>query len=175
MQVNEKLGPVKSSDLIQIIERPVTNEFSNFKFNDVKHVKKPDETSKAAQNSVNEFSNFKFPEETKGKTMNNFNELYEIERVSKEACERHEVLIDLDCEEVRNSNEEGERMDTDLPEDVFEITLKDLKSMLGDAKKVQSEENILMTRQMRELEQVNFIISKPSFRFSYREYRANYP
>lgn len=153
--INEKLGPVKSNDLIQIIERPVTSEFSNFKFNVTKkQVQKPEEKLlEVIPKSVNEFSNFKFPEETKGKALNNFNELYEIEKVSKEACERHEVLICLDDEKEKLKSVEDERMDTDMPEDVFEVTLKDLKGMLGDAKKVQNEENVLMTRQMRELEQ----------------------
>ncbi len=100
---------------------------------------------------VNEFANFKFPEETKGKKLNDINELQQIEQLSKEACDRQPILYTMDkhsenaCEP--NNNEH------DLPADFFDLTVNDLKFVLSDLKKVQNEDQPLMTKAMRELEQ----------------------
>jgi hypothetical protein len=100
---------------------------------------------------VNEFANFKFPEETKGKKLNDINELQQIEQLSKEACNRQPILYTMDkhsenaCEP--NNNEH------DLPADFFDLTVNDLKFVLSDLKKVQNEDQPLMTKAMRELEQ----------------------
>ncbi len=97
----------------------------------------------------NEFLNFKFPEETKGKNLNNINELAEIERESREACDRQAVLYNMDETAQRKKNAES----GDVPEDFFEITANDLRYMVNDLKRIQNEESVLMTKQMRELEQ----------------------
>jgi tether containing UBX domain for GLUT4 len=95
---------------------------------------------------TNEFLNFKFPEETKGKNLNNINELAEMEKESREACDRLAVFYNM--EENRNRIESA-----DVPDDFFEHTHDDIKYMLNDLKRIQNEESVLMTKQMRELEQ----------------------
>jgi tether containing UBX domain for GLUT4 len=94
---------------------------------------------------TNEFLNFKFPEETKGKNLNNINELAEMEKESREACDRLAVFYNM--EENRNI------IESDVPDDFFEHTHDDIKYMLNDLKRIQNEESVLMTKQMRELEQ----------------------
>jgi len=161
------LGPVQSEDLIKIIEKPVTGEFPDFKFGDNKQtnqatsVTRPLDSRPAAaiRQPVNEFADFKFPEETKGMVLNSFNEYYEMEKESREACDRQPVL-------VRIEESVCERMDDDseFQEEIFDLTTQDLKRMLSDLKKVQNEEGMLMTKQMRELEQV-LLIYRKIFRF----------
>lgn len=161
------LGPVQSEDLIKIIEKPVTGEFPTFKFDDKN--KEPKVGSKSDQRPaeipaprqpVNEFANFKFPEETKGMTLNNVNELYEMEKESKEACDRQPVLVAF--KETTDESERMESNDLEFREDVFDLTTQDLKRMLSDLKKIQGEEGMLMTKQMRELEQ-----DKKAMRYPY--------
>lgn len=96
----------------------------------------------------NEFVNFKFPEETKGMNLNDMNELAVIEQQSREACDRQAVIYNMDESTDKRRLETGE-----LPEDFFEITVNDLKYMVSDLKRIQKEESVLMTRQMREIEQ----------------------
>lgn len=93
----------------------------------------------------NQFLNFKFPEETKGKVLNNVNELAEIERISKEACDRMSILFSL--EENRDNTEQNE-----LGDEFFDVTVQDIRLMLSDLKRTQNEDAPLMTKQMRELE-----------------------
>ncbi|CAF0772899.1 unnamed protein product [Brachionus calyciflorus] len=95
----------------------------------------------------NEFANFKFPEETKGQNLNNFNELAEIERISKEACDRMSILYSLE-ETIEIESE----ITSEPNEEFYNVTVQDLRLMLSDLKKTQSEEAPLMTKQMRELE-----------------------
>lgn len=143
------LGPVQSKEIIEILEKPVKKEFSSFKFPEKPEEIKRPKTQEITR--VNEFADFKFPEETRGKVCNNMNELYEMELESKEACDRQAVLVNVDT----FREETGESMDVDTEEDVFDLTLQDLKSMLGHLKKVQNEgDNLLMTKQMREQQQV---------------------
>lgn len=146
----------------------MTGEFPKFKFDN-----KNNETKAISSNSnqrsaeiqapkqpVNEFANFKFPEATKGLALNNVNELYELEKESKEACDRQPVLVkfveSVDVSETMHSD------DSEFREDVFNLTTQDLKRMLSDLKKIQDEEGMLMTRQMRELEQ-----DKKAMRYPY--------
>ncbi|RMZ95066.1 Tether containing UBX domain for GLUT4 [Brachionus plicatilis] len=94
----------------------------------------------------NQFANFKFPEETRGQNLNDVNELAEIERVSKQPCDRMSLLFSL---------EDNLKMETEISEpgdDFYDITVKDLRVMLSDLKRNQNEEVPLMTKQMRELE-----------------------
>jgi tether containing UBX domain for GLUT4 len=106
-----------------------------------------------------EFINFKFPEETKGQVLNNFNELAEIERESRSACERKAILIHAEREEFSSSSTEPQTStaqaadDEQMDDDFYKVTIDDLKVMLKDLKKSQNEDAPLMTRQMRELEQ----------------------
>lgn len=150
-----------SKDIIDIIEKPVAKEFSNFKFADRKQPLKIAEKQPVEplekKIEVNEFAAFKFPEATKGKVCNDLGEMFEMEKESREACDRQAVLVNMDVVATRGANE-AESMDTDnngddLPEDVFDLTLQDLKSMLGSLKKAQNEESVMMTKQMREQEQ----------------------
>jgi tether containing UBX domain for GLUT4 len=99
---------------------------------------------------VNEFANFKFPEETKGKDLNQVNELAEIEKISKEPCDRQGVLFNFDDEAAKATREET---NGELDDNFYDVTVQDLRLMLEDLKSKQNEETPLMTRQMRELEQ----------------------
>lgn len=102
--------------------------------------------SKLYQTQIqNQFANFKFPEETRGKNLNNVNELAEIEQISKQACDRMPLLYNL---------VQVERNDVVEPSDEFyDVTVQDLRLMLSDLKRSQNEETPLLTKQMRELEQ----------------------
>ncbi len=146
VDVSLKAQAVESKEIIDIIEKRPKPFKENINLDNNKVL------NAAVQSSVNEFTDFKFPEETKGKICNDLGEMLEMERESREACDRHACLVDLN----ETSQTESVAMDVDeLPEDVFELTLNDLKSMLSGLKKVQNEEGILMTKQMREQEQVS--------------------
>jgi len=82
--------------------------------------------------------------------LNDVNELYEIEKLSKEPCDRQAVLFSLD---EPNESAQSDTANEHFPEDIFDVTLHDLRYMLGELKRVQSDESQLMTKQMRELEQ----------------------
>jgi hypothetical protein len=97
---------------------------------------------------VNQFLNFKFPEETKGQVLNDLNELAEIEKISKEPCDRKPILFNLD---QRQSSETGNS--EEIGDEFFDVTVQDLRYMLNDLKQKQNEDQPLMTKQMRELEQ----------------------
>lgn len=114
---------------------------------------------KVEYNRVNEFENFKFPEETRGQNLNSQNELAEIERESREACDRMPVCFSL----RRNEEEENaaavaaeeagsERRGEDVDDEFFNVTVDDLRCMLNDLKRLQNDEAPLMTREMREIE-----------------------
>jgi hypothetical protein len=99
--------------------------------------------------SVNEFASFKFPEETKGKQLNDINELAEIERLSKEACDREGIIYSMDASnEEKNNENQG-----DLSDEFFDVTVNDLRYALSDLKRLQSDNQPLMTKAMKELEQ----------------------
>lgn len=103
-------------------------------------------------NTSNEFANFKFPEETKGQQLNDMNELAEIERQSKEPCERQALLFKM--EENNESSDNVQKSETeDLNDEFFDVTVQDLRYMLNDLKQRQTEDTPLMTKQMREMEQ----------------------
>jgi tether containing UBX domain for GLUT4 len=109
----------------------------------------------------NEFLNFKFPEATKGQALNNVNELADIERESKSPCERKAIIIHAEREESASSTTATMQAssstvtvdDEHMDDDFYKVTVDDLKVMLKDLKKHQSEDAPLMTRQIRELEQ----------------------
>ena len=79
-------------------------------------------------------------------------EINDEEKESREACDRQAVIVNL------NATTKTELMDIkedNISDDVFDLTLQDLKSMLANLKNVQNEEAFLMTKQMREQEQVS--------------------
>ncbi len=96
---------------------------------------------------VNEFASFKFPEETKGKQLNDINELSEIERLSKEACDREAIIYSMDISNTKNENQ------GDLNDEFFDVTVNDLRYALSDLKRLQRDDQPLMTKAMKELEQ----------------------
>jgi hypothetical protein len=99
--------------------------------------------------SVNEFASFKFPEETKGKQLNDINELAEIERLSKEACDREGIIYSMDASnEEKNNENQG-----DLSDEFFDVTVNDRRYALSDLKRLHSDNQPLMTKAMKELEQ----------------------
>lgn len=100
--------------------------------------------------SVNEFASFKFPEETKGKQLNDINELAEIERLSKEACDREGIIYSMDASNAEKNNNENQG---DLSDEFFDVTVNDLRYALSDLKRLQSDNQPLMTKAMKELEQ----------------------
>lgn len=105
--------------------------------------------SKQHQTKIqNQFVDFKFPEETKGKNLNNVNELAEIEQISKQACDRMSLLYNL----VENLKSESNPI-AEPSDEFYDVTVQDLRLMLSDLKRSQNEEAPLMTKQMRELEQ----------------------
>ena len=105
---------------------------------------------------VNEFANFKFPEETRGQKLNDINELSLIEKQSKEACERQALVYNMDqVESGGPQGEAGKGQAEELTDDFFDITVNDLRFVLSDLKRVQGDEQPLMTKAMRELEQGN--------------------
>lgn len=111
-----------------------------------------------SNNQPNEFANFKFPEHTKGQTLNDLNELAEIERLSKEPCDRQAILFVNERSRVDETKKEGGQDDPmtgggDLPDEFFELNVTDIHNMLSDLKRLQNEEAPLMTKKLRELEQ----------------------
>ena len=92
---------------------------------------------------VNEFANFKFPEETKGQKLNDLNDMKEYDKLSREPCDREMLMFSLEKSTVEVKNDE-------LPEDFFDVTVNDLRYMIADLKRLQSDEQPLMTKQMRE-------------------------
>jgi tether containing UBX domain for GLUT4 len=102
----------------------------------------------SAINTSNEFVNFKFPEETKGQQLNEMNELAEIEKLSKEPCDRQALLFNM--EEIEPSDIQRTE---ELNDEFFDVTVQDLRYMLNDLKQRQTEDTPLMTKQMREMEQ----------------------
>lgn len=163
-----RLGPVKSSQIIDIIERPAPKEFANFKFDSKqettsKSASRPDIKAAAVKEPNSEFAEFKFPEETKGQVLNNFNEFYEMEKTSKECCDRQAIFVDMTANQNIN-NKDSEEMEIEESEtqgDIFDVTLQDLKKMLGELKKTQNDENMLMTKKMRELEEDKKVMRYP--------------
>lgn len=77
--------------------------------------------------------------------------MQQIEQLSKEACERQSILYTMD----KINEHESNKSDQDLPADFFDLTVNDLKFVLSDLKKAQNEDQPLMTKAMRELEQGN--------------------
>lgn len=75
--------------------------------------------------------------------------MQQIEQLSKEACERQPILYTMD----KINEHESNKSDQDLPADFFDLTVNDLKFVLSDLKKAQNEDQPLMTKAMRELEQ----------------------
>ncbi len=141
------LQAVESKEIIDIIEKkPKPDREVDFE--------KSKALEAAVRAPVNEFADFRFPEATKGKVCNDLGEMLEMERESREACDRQACLVDAN---ESDKVSEGVAMDVDeLPEDVFDLTLQDLKSMLSSLKKMQNEEAVMMTKQMRDQEQVSF-------------------
>ena len=74
----------------------------------------------------------------------------EIEKQSKEACERQAILYTMDRLAQTESNNSTE----ELSDDFFDVTVNDLKFVLSDLKRAQSEDQPLITKAIRELEQV---------------------
>lgn len=85
--------------------------------------------------------------------MNNVNELAEIERESKRPCDRQACLIQPVTKDTATSQEATASTGHEVEDEFYEVTRDDLVNMLKDLRKAQSDEGMLMTRQMRELEQ----------------------
>ncbi len=110
----------------------------------------------------NQFANFKFPEETRGQNLNEMNELAEIERMSKQPCDRKTILLHLDNKKPDQADQTSVSSNVVDEEEFYKVTVDDLRFMLSDLRKTQTEDAPLMTRQMRELEQ-----DKKAMRYTY--------
>ena len=120
-------------------------------------VQPPREEAAAAAAAVvveNEFANFKFPAETRNQDLSalgvSVNPLADIERMSKEPCERHAILFSMQQQQRTNNNEDEE----ELSDEFFDVTVQDVRYMLSDLRQRQgpdSSDAPLMTKQMREL------------------------
>lgn len=93
------------------------------------------------------FAEFKFPEETKGKELYH-NELSEVKAEEFKPCDREAVIYDSNEENISKALAE------EPPEDFFEVTDADVKSLYKDLKKKVSNmsERPLMTESMRQME-----------------------
>lgn len=108
-------------------------------------------SSNPPNSNRNEFLNFKFPEETKGQVLNDLNELSDIEKLSKQPCDRNPLFYNL--EDLSFATNPDGKTQEELNDEFFDVTVHDLRYMLSDLKQRQNEEAPLMTKQMRELEQ----------------------
>ncbi|XP_076449848.1 tether containing UBX domain for GLUT4-like [Babylonia areolata] len=92
-----------------------------------------------------QFADFKFPEETKGKNLYQ-NELSEVNSEEFMPCDREVVIY--------NSNEENtsKALAEEPPEDFFEVTEADVRSLYKDRQRQVASERPLMTESMRQME-----------------------
>jgi tether containing UBX domain for GLUT4 len=161
--------PTPKEEYIVIDNDNVTSKEKKIRPNptNLEQTKNPTETKGPIKDDMipiqrNEFSNFKFPEETKGKKLNDINELAVIEKTSREACERHTILFRSDKNETTattaatatTSDALSSDVDiVDITDDFFDVTVSDLRYMLSDLKKDTNQDAPLMTAKLRELDQ----------------------
>ncbi|XP_071130006.1 tether containing UBX domain for GLUT4-like isoform X1 [Mytilus edulis] len=88
------------------------------------------------------FQGFKFPEETKGKDLYQ-NELSSVNKEEYKPCDRETMIFSMD-EEIKSTGANQE-----ISEDFFEVTEKDVRTMMQDLQKKNEEEQLLMTQSMR--------------------------
>ncbi|XP_052071429.1 tether containing UBX domain for GLUT4-like [Mytilus californianus] len=88
------------------------------------------------------FQGFKFPEETKGKDLYQ-NELSSVNKEEYKPCDRETMIFSMD-EVIKSTGANQE-----ISEDFFEVTEKDVRTMMQDLQKKNEEEQLLMTQSMR--------------------------
>ncbi|XP_052791163.1 tether containing UBX domain for GLUT4-like [Mya arenaria] len=93
------------------------------------------------------FANFKFPEETKGKNLYK-NEMSNVKQEDFKPCDRRTIVFNAE-ESLRSpGSSEGTE---DLPDDFFELTERDIRSLMAEKQKQLNslEDQPLMTASMR--------------------------
>lgn len=104
-------------------------------------------SEKKQQQEPSPFADFKFPEETKGLKLYN-NEMSNVKKKEFQPCERKTTVFNI--EDPLSEREPGKESE-DLPDDFFELTERDIRSLLAaQQRRLQDiEGQPLMTSAMR--------------------------